>query len=94
MGEPVRGNLVCFMSAFTGGLTITHAVLSGAEKTLCGRGNWYTKEGLLYDDDKERWDFVVLTSPDCLKCAKALRKLRANATAEEVKEAKRGLPEG
>jgi hypothetical protein len=72
------GHLVCFASSFRqdgsrGGVetpNISHAVLDGAERTLCGRSGWETNEGPLSRDDGDGWE------PDCLSCSRALERLR------------------
>lgn len=71
-----KGKFVCFRSSFRcdgsrGGEetpNISHAVLDGAERTLCGRANWETNEGKFKGRDA-----------DCLRCDRALRALRRAA---------------
>lgn len=84
----VRGRLVCCASAYTGGLAITHVVLDGSTSTLCGiqkaepTGHplpprvkrWVQDEEPLVDDDCET---PVEHDPCCIRCSKALDKLRA-----------------
>lgn len=79
---PLNGKLVCFASSFRcdgsrGGEETpnsSHAVLDGAEKTLCGRSGWETNEGPLVNDSIE--GFTHTHEPDCLRCAAALAKRR------------------
>jgi hypothetical protein len=76
----ITGHLVCFASSFRcdgsrGGVetpNISHAVLDGSDKTLCGRRGWETDEGPLNQPE-----YATSWEPDCLRCARALKALRA-----------------
>jgi len=78
----VAGKFVCFAASFRqdgsrGGVespNISHVVLTGATRTLCGRVEWMTNEGPLsrhYSDGVEDW-----YDADCLRCDRALQRLR------------------
>ena len=80
--RPVAGRFVCFAAAFRqdgsrGGVespNITHVVLTGATRTLCGRADWATEEGPLsehFSDGSAYW-----FDADCLRCNRTLQRLR------------------
>ena len=70
--------MVCFASAFAyeSAPNITHLVLEGRDRTVCGRRGWMTTEG------------QVPGGPDCLVCGKAWDRMeQADRLAQHVADA-------
>lgn len=73
----LAATLVCFAASFAyeSRPNISHAVMDGAVRTLCGRRDWMTNEGRLDEADGEHLD------PDCLVCGRAVDRMRKAGAA-------------